>query len=531
MIDALVRGNGVKRGLAEAWQEFNPKTFGDVMYRGEKALGTANEMPSIGQYVSTASTRVLNAWTALIKHVMLAQEEAATRAGSLGPTVQGINVNAADLGELTNQQVARRLFLGEPEGAIGQLGMKAGQVARNVPVVGPILQPFVHIPAVYMDQTLSSIPIVGLLNAIGAKNASAVVARNLRGAMFTAGIAGLMAATGSQITGGGPADPSLNKEWRDLGYQPYSVKPPGSNKWVSIQNMPPVLKAGLLFLGSLDDFRRYGVEPKQLGQTAKEFGRSLGATDFVPTLARFALGDLPIAQQARSQITSFFPWYSRQTATAQRPYTADTKGTENLPPAAGMPEKVGAAVQAGAAAAFPGEVPARQTATGQPVPNANQGAAGLLSPFHATQEAPDRVIAAFANVGMNIPDPPPSVSFGSGTKAVSVDLSGQQQREFQRLRGEFLSEHAPDGGFASPQQAQALLRAADTYAKAQFAPLTATEATKPSSVKRTETASQKAAFWKRATSGQPANAPLSSKPAPAPTKSASSAAFWKKKTA
>ena len=42
------------------------------------------------------------------------------------------------------------------------------------------------------------------------------------------------------ITGGGPADPDLNRIWRNAGNQPYSIKLP-SGKWVSYNRLDPIM--------------------------------------------------------------------------------------------------------------------------------------------------------------------------------------------------------------------------------------------------------------------------------------------------
>lgn len=505
MLKALADGDAVKRGLMQALHEFDPRVSGDVMYRGEKIGSGANEAAGVGQYASTLGTRPLNAWTVFIKEIMLAQEKAALREGGTVRLLRGeplIGDVAQSIENLSMEQVQRRLFMGEAEGGLGRAGQYLGKGARAIPGLGPLLQPFVTIPANFMDKTASAIPVAGLLNMIGAKNKSAVVARNIQGGVATAAVAGLMAATGSQITGGGPAGQSENKAWRDQGYQPYAVKVRGSTKWVKVDNLPPVLKAGLLFLGSWDDVSRYGVSPEQMGRTATAFGHSLGATDFVPTLARFVLGDLPVAQQAQSQIASFFPWYSRQTAQAMRPTVPETKGAESLPPGAKMPERLAAAAEAGVVNAFPGNAPARQTQAGETVPQANEGVLGILSPFRATEQVDSRVIDTLGKVGVFIPDPPDTIPVGTSKQI--VELSGAEKRLFQRARGEFLNKSLPKT-LAGKDDADKLLAAAHKFASAEVLKGIDVKARgRVSKELKAEATQNKARTWADIKAGQPA---------------------------
>lgn len=42
------------------------------------------------------------------------------------------------------------------------------------------------------------------------------------------------------ITGGGPKDPKLHQAWLDAGHQPYSIRVPGTNQWMSYRRANPI---------------------------------------------------------------------------------------------------------------------------------------------------------------------------------------------------------------------------------------------------------------------------------------------------
>jgi hypothetical protein len=54
------------------------------------------------------------------------------------------------------------------------------------------------------------------------------------------GAAALYALTGN-ITGAGPSNPELRKQWLQAGNQPYSIKVPGTDVWISYRRADPVI--------------------------------------------------------------------------------------------------------------------------------------------------------------------------------------------------------------------------------------------------------------------------------------------------
>jgi hypothetical protein len=66
-----------------------------------------------------------------------------------------------------------------------------------------------------------------------------VKGRESFGAMFV-GTAAALAFT-NQITGAGPSDPDLRRQLKDTGWQPYSIKIPGTDQWVSYRRGDPTM--------------------------------------------------------------------------------------------------------------------------------------------------------------------------------------------------------------------------------------------------------------------------------------------------
>lgn len=121
-------------------------------------------------------------------------------------------------------------------------GGKLQDMANTIPLVRVIF-PFVRTPVNVFRQTVQRMPVIGAfqrqmredLAAGGARRAIAL-GRQASGTMMYSGAAWL--AANGQITGGGPKDPGLRKEWLDAGNSPYSVKLGG--KWVEYRRLEPV---------------------------------------------------------------------------------------------------------------------------------------------------------------------------------------------------------------------------------------------------------------------------------------------------
>jgi len=286
------------------------------------------------------------------------------------------------------------------------------------------------VPANAFERAFEHIPGAGLVNMIGNDNKARVAARQVVG---LGSLAAMNAVFGDNITGAGPQDAGQQKMWQAQGFQPWSVKLPGSDTWVEIRNMDPRLKGPLVFLATAKDVQRYGADPaKMTNSIAQGFGRGVGASDFMPTLLRVLDGGASLASQTTSQVSSLVPWYSRQTAAAGRASESDTKGTEYLPPNANAMDKIHAGVRAALTNSFPGKSSEKLDIEGRPVTNANQGPMGLLNPLSPSKENPSPLIDAYGKVGVSIPDAPASIAVGN----VQVQLSGEEQRQFQQLRGQ-----------------------------------------------------------------------------------------------
>src|SRR5581483_6700906 len=138
---------------------------------------------------------------------------------------------------------------------------------------GKFIEPFANIPANLIDRGVSSTPLVGLLNGIGAKSPDAVIARQVMGvttAMLTRGL--------FQTTGAGPSDPAMRSAWLKEGNQPYSVKLPWTDTWVPINKIPLLpLRGALTFDAALNDVKLNGGDGNAAAKFATSYGKALGS--------------------------------------------------------------------------------------------------------------------------------------------------------------------------------------------------------------------------------------------------------------
>lgn len=136
--------------------------------------------------------------------------------------------------------------------------------------------PFVRTPTNLMLWNWERTPLIGLLARrnrealmAGGTRAAEVWAKQATGAMMW-GSATALALFG-MITGNGPSDPDLRKQWTDAGYQPYSVKV--GDKWVSYRRGDPLLMP----LGIVADMAQSSGELpwEETDSIATAFGASL----------------------------------------------------------------------------------------------------------------------------------------------------------------------------------------------------------------------------------------------------------------
>jgi hypothetical protein len=109
--------------------------------------------------------------------------------------------------------------------------------------LGRVIMPFVRTPLRIYDWNLQRTPLLGLASrelradlAAGGRQAQLAMGKQAVGVLFWSSAAA--AATSGLVTGGGPNNPTLRKQWLAAGNQPYSVNIAG--KQVSFRRLDPV---------------------------------------------------------------------------------------------------------------------------------------------------------------------------------------------------------------------------------------------------------------------------------------------------
>lgn len=126
-----------------------------------------------------------------------------------------------------------------------------------------LVMPFVRTPVNLFRWTWERTPGLarfsdGYKEAIAAGGERAAVAKSkveLGTAVY--GAAALYALTGN-ITGAGPSSPELRKQWLQANNQPYSIKVPGTEKWISYRRADPVITPVGLAATTVDNLRESG---------------------------------------------------------------------------------------------------------------------------------------------------------------------------------------------------------------------------------------------------------------------------------
>lgn len=187
--------------------------------------------------------------------------------------------------DLTDETVIQR---------IGQKITRATSGRDGVSLFVQVIFPFVKTPANVLDDFWQRSPmnlsLYKELTSTDAEVAAKAKARLTLGATYTTMAMGMVAS--GNITGGGPSDPELRKLWKK-DHQPYSIKVPGTDKWVSYNRFDPV---GTHF-GVIADMAEIAqhVPDRDLGDlykmTATAFARQFqnktflrGASDFFAAL-------------------------------------------------------------------------------------------------------------------------------------------------------------------------------------------------------------------------------------------------------
>jgi len=163
------------------------------------------------------------------------------------------------------------------------------------------------------------------------------------------------------------------------------------------------------------------------------------------------------AQEAGYALGSQVPdhWALRDQATAERSTQPDVSGKSSLPAKADDLQKFLASAGTLLKTKFPGtpeqSVPAQLTRSGMEQPNQNPGAEAYVNPLSAREDIPDPVSQEYQRVGVPLSTVPSKVTTSKGYEA---DLSGEQQRELTQLRGNYLADAIPKGGFQDAEEAQ-----------------------------------------------------------------------------
>jgi hypothetical protein len=120
------------------------------------------------------------------------------------------------------------------------------QKMAEVPILRATVLPFVRTPVNIWNRTLEHIPGVANISkkfrddiAAGGQRAELAKARTELGAAAIATAATLYL-TGN-VSGGGPTDPVLRKQWLDLNNKPYAVRVPGTDIWIKYDRFDPIM--------------------------------------------------------------------------------------------------------------------------------------------------------------------------------------------------------------------------------------------------------------------------------------------------
>jgi hypothetical protein len=127
--------------------------------------------------------------------------------------------------------------------------------------LGRVIMPFVRTPLRIYDWNLQRTPMLGLASremradlAAGGRRAQLAMGKQAVGALFWSSAAA--AATSGLVTGGGPTNPALRKQWLAAGNQPYSVRI--GDKQVSFRRLDPIFMP----FGIVADLVQYSSEMK-----------------------------------------------------------------------------------------------------------------------------------------------------------------------------------------------------------------------------------------------------------------------------
>lgn len=333
------------------------------------------------------------------------------------------------------------------KGEMGALGNALASI-QQVPYIGNVLLPFLrtvyHITARGVERSPLGLVATGADVLRGAYRGGKVpraapplgerLGDNVMGTILAAGLYGY--ATQGNISAAGPDDPQKRDMLRATGWRPYSVKI--GDSWVSYANWGP-LSVPFAQVGSLAEAGIYGapdgdIESRAL-DTFRRFAQIVTEQTYLQGIGAVykAISDPDRygAQWLTGFVNSLVPFGSAVATVGQAmdPYQRSPGRVSEV----GLPEYVRQSL----ATRFPGareSVPPAQAPTGEPIPNVQVGAAAF-QPLRISPIREDPVIATLLDAGIDIGNPPKELR--------NARLTPEEQREFERIAGEFLRTQLP----------------------------------------------------------------------------------------
>lgn len=253
---------------------------------------------------------------------------------------------------------------------------------------------------------------------------------SLMGSVAMAGL-GLAAANGD-ISGAGPEDPEKRKLMMADGWQPYSVRVAGN--WVSYANWGR-FAIPLSFAAAAVESDKY-KKPDDTTIAELYDGFTRGAKVLTEQAYLQGVGAIFKALDP-AQGQRYGEQMLEQTLATLVPFGSalNTIGqaTDTVVRAPEKGDVVGALQ-----ARIPGlreQLPAKQDVMGRDVANPQRGL-GAAQPLRISPEKNDTVVRALLDAGVDVPEPPKTVSDGA---VRNLPLTQAEQRDYRRIQGEKLS--------------------------------------------------------------------------------------------